>query len=187
MVDNALTEEVYVGLLERIDNLIQENELRRAGVGSLSQFELNKKVRGDEIFWLERNDEHPATSAFFFKIDQFIQELNRTFFLSLCDAEFHFAHYPPGGHYGKHLDQFKGRNNRQISVILYLNSQWKEGDGDELKIFRDNENEIIKPLGNRLVIFRSDTVWHEVLPTHQSRKSLTGWLLNNPVGLGFLG
>lgn len=187
VVDDALDKEIYSGLNARIDELIAENELRQAGVGSASHFELNKKVRGDEIYWLDRRDDHIATSAFFSMIDQLIEALNRSFFLSLSDAEFHFAHYPMGSHYGRHLDQFKSRNNRQISVILYLNSLWENSDGGELKIYRDSECKIIEPIGNRLVLFRSDTIWHEVLKTNKSRKSVTGWLLNNPVGLGFLG
>jgi SM-20-related protein len=36
------------------------------------------------------------------------------------------------------------------------------------------------------VLFRSDTVPHEVLETRVERWSLTGWLLRQPPGLGFL-
>ncbi len=68
-----------------------------------------------------------------------------------------------------------------------MNDDWKFGNGGELKIFSEHGDEIIAPIGNRLVLFRSDTIEHEVLETATSRKSLTGWLLNQPVGLGFLG
>ncbi|HAJ18613.1 MAG TPA: hypothetical protein DCL95_00870 [Rhodospirillaceae bacterium] len=32
------------------------------------------------------------------------------------------------------------------------------------------------PAPGRLVVFRSDLVWHEVLPGRKPRWSLTGWL-----------
>jgi len=85
------------------------------------------------------------------------------------------------------LDQFRGRNNRLISCVLYLNENWKVGDGGELQLY-NTSGEVpthrIEPLRNRMVFFRSDTVWHEVLPAHAPRKSLTGWLLYRPSGVG---
>lgn len=187
VVDNAFPANLYQRLTDFSDRLIEEDRLRRAGIGSLGQFELNRKVRGDEIYWLQRNETDQCIVLFFSEIQSLIENLKREFFLSLNDAEFHFAHYPPGTFYRRHLDQFKGRNNRQISVILYLNDHWKPGDGGELKIYTTEGSELIAPVGNRLAVFRSDTVEHEVLPTHVLRRSVTGWLLNNPVGLGFLG
>jgi SM-20-related protein len=35
----------------------------------------------------------------------------------------------------------------------------------------------ISPIGGRLVMFLSDTFYHEVLPTSKDRMSLTGWFL----------
>lgn len=187
MVDGAFSHNTYKGLIAFLDRQIEENQLRQAGIGSLSQFEVNKKVRGDEIQWLKRGETDPAIVSFYRFADDLIRDLNRELFLSLSDGEFHFAHYPPGTFYHRHLDQFKGRNNRQISLVLYMNDDWKPGDGGELKIFTDHGDEVIAPIGNRLALFRSDTIEHEVLETTTSRKSLTGWLLNQPVGLGFLG
>lgn len=187
VVDNVFPTNLYQRLTEFSDRLIEQDRLRRAGIGSLGQFELNREVRGDEIFWLQRNETDQGIVHFFNEIQSLMESLNREFFLSLNDAEFHFAHYPPGTFYRRHLDQFKGRNNRQISVILYLNDQWKPGDGGELKVYTNDGDELIAPIGNRLAVFRSDTVEHEVLPTQVLRRSITGWLLNNPVGLGFLG
>jgi SM-20-related protein len=187
VVDGALPEDIYNGLNQYLDELIHADKLRRAGIGSLSQFEINNRVRGDEIHWLKRDDQQPDMLKFFEFVETLIDKLNREFFLSLSDFEFHFAHYPPGAHYGPHVDQFRGRNNRQISFILYLNDHWQEGHGGELSVITEQESIIIPPIGNRLVLFRSDIILHEVLTTNASRRSLTGWLLNNPVGLGFLG
>jgi len=32
------------------------------------------------------------------------------------------------------MDQFQGKNNQVISMLIYLNENWQEGDGGELKI-----------------------------------------------------
>lgn len=187
VVDRAFSDKTYKGLVAYLDRQIEKDQLRQAGIGSLSQFEVNKQIRGDEIQWLKRGETNSAIVDFYRFADDLIRELNRELFISLSDGEFHFAHYPPGTFYHRHLDQFKGRNNRQISLVLYMNDNWKSGDGGELKIFSEDGDEIIDPIGNRMVLFRSDTIEHEVLETVVSRKSLTGWLLNQPVGLGFLG
>lgn len=187
VVDRAFLQSTYEGLVAYLNRQIDDDQLRQAGIGSLSQFEVNKQIRGDKIQWLKRGETDEAIVDFYRFADELIQDLNRELFLSLCDGEFHFAHYPSGTFYHRHLDQFKGRNNRQISLVLYMNDQWKPGDGGELKIFGEHGDEIIAPIGNRLVLFRSDTTEHEVLETVAPRKSLTGWLLNHPVGLGFLG
>jgi len=109
--------------------------------------------------------------------NELIENLKRHCFLSLSGSEFHIAKYPPGSHYNRHLDQFHHRNNRQITVLLYLNDQWKRGDGGELKIYRDQGDLLIEPIARRLLLFRSDVVEHEVLVTHVPRYSFTGWLL----------
>lgn len=186
-IDNAIESDLYNGLTEYFSGLRAENSLKYAGIGSLSQFEVNRAVRGDKIYWLQRSDTEESVVRFYCEMELLIERLNREFFLSLSDMEFHFAAYPPGTFYRRHIDQFKGRNNRQLSVILYMNDEWKVGDGGELRVYSDEGHEDIAPLGNRLMIFKSDAIEHEVLETVKPRYSLTGWLLKNPVGLGFLG
>jgi|SRR5690606_5351284 len=109
---------------------------------------------------------------------------NRYCFLSLSGAEFHLAHYPSGGHYSRHLDRFENRSNRMISVVIYLNEDWRPGDGGELEIFQgDGSSFLVEPLGGRCVLFKSAVVPHAVRTAHKSRFSLTGWLLHRPPGL----
>jgi SM-20-related protein len=106
-------------------------------------------------------------------------------FLSISDYEFHFALYPPQTRYEKHIDQFHGKKNRVLSMLIYLNEDWKPGDGGELKIYGLGANTtLIEPIAKRMVIFKSDTVEHEVLLTQTSRKSITGWLLHQPATIG---
>lgn len=157
-----------------------------AAIGALNHKTLEKSIRGDKIYWLDRKED-VEMEPFFELSDELIQQLNQLCYLSLSGSEFHLAHYPIGAFYKKHIDQFKGRSNRLISVIIYLNIGWKPGDGGELKVFEANGTELlVEPLAGRCIMFKSDTVPHEVMKTHVNRYSLTGWLLYQPATLGYL-
>ncbi|MFA0961566.1 2OG-Fe(II) oxygenase [Roseivirga sp. BDSF3-8] len=160
----------------------------QARIGALAQKSLHTEIRGDQTYWLDRKRD-TALQPFWEVVDESIYVLNRYCFLSLSGYEFHFANYPPGGHYDKHLDQFQGRNNRMISMIIYLNDDWQKGDGGELEIFvADGSSVIVEPIGGRCVMFKSAVVPHAVRKSFKDRYSLTGWLLYQPAELGkFLG
>lgn len=190
VVDDFLPSELYQHVLCQFDRYKAQDQLEPAGIGSLTTYQINENIRSDEIVWLDRNDCSEQISQYL----QFIQEeliphLNRNLFLSIKDYEFMLAYYPKGGFYKKHLDQFKERNNRLLSMVIYMNDGWQKGDGGELEVFHNNSDAttVVEPIGNRLVLFNSATVWHQVLPAHKGRKSVTGWLLKMPQGLGFLG
>ncbi|TVR39163.1 MAG: 2OG-Fe(II) oxygenase [Cryomorphaceae bacterium] len=185
-LDGFFPVELYSALRKKARALVENDEMERAGIGSGAQFEMNKRIRGDEVFWLNRQDEDPVIQHFWKWIQDLSDQLNRAFFLGIRDAEFHFAHYPKGAYYRPHFDQFKDRNNRLISFILYMNDQWQSGHGGELVIHNKSEKIVVEPLGNRVAMFRSDAVLHEVLEAHQPRLSLTGWFTSQPLGLGFL-
>lgn len=185
VIDDFISGEELVTFRSYFEKQLQQDTLTKAGIGTADQFQVRKEVRGDYIKWLDRaTDTHLA--SFFDRIDVMIRQLNRYCFLSLSGAEFHLAHYPKGTFYKRHLDQFQQRNNRLISVILYLNEEWQQGDGGELNVYLDHKDETIAPVARRVVLLRSNLVEHEVLETHKDRYSITGWLLHQPVGLGFL-
>jgi len=175
-------------LLALLEGFFQQHQdaLQQAKVGALGERQEALNVRSDLTYWLDR-ERDKVLAPLFAWIESSLHHWNRLLYLSLSGYEFHLAYYPTGGHYRKHLDQFRGRNNRLISCVLYLNENWKVGDGGELQLY-DTSGEVpthrIEPLRNRMVFFRSDTVWHEVLPAHAPRKSLTGWLLYQPSGVG---
>jgi SM-20-related protein len=166
---------------------IQNENLRQAGIGTLSTFQKVKSVRGDRIKWLETNDSREGVQAYFQRINLLMDVLKRTCFLPIRDFEMHLAHYPIGTHYDRHIDQFNHRSSRLISVVTYLNENWQSGDGGEIAFYPKNSEAIIIPpkLGTT-VIFRSEVLEHEVLKTQTDRYSITGWLLNQPKGTGFL-
>lgn len=159
-----------------------------AGIGALHENKIVEDIRSDHTWWLERTRD-TELDVFWSVVDETMLMFNRYCYLGLSGYEFHFANYPPGGHYTKHLDQFKKRNNRTISFVFYLNDNWQSGDGGELKIYQDDESSfLVEPLASRLVMFRSDLVPHAVLKSFKNRFSLTGWFLQTPPPLGqFLG
>lgn len=186
VIDDFLSEAVYSTIRAHFLEKMEEDRFQRAGIGALGNNMIERSIRGDFTYWLEK-ERDLALSTYFSLIEEVMFVMRRYCFLPISDGEFHYAYYPPGTHYEAHVDQFSERNNRLISMVIYLNEGWQPGDGGELKIFRPNgEDIVIEPIKKRCILFRSDTVLHQVLPTHVDRYSLTGWLLKNPVGVGFI-
>ncbi len=185
IVDDFITDELYQQIMGFFKKLEEQEELKKAGIGSSLDFQVKKEVRGDLIYWLEQQRD-TSVSGFFELMEELSEKLRRFCFISLSGSEFHLAKYPAGTHYDRHIDQFNNRNNRQITVLIYLNENWKKGDGGELKIYNDDGNILVEPIAKRLLLFKSDVVEHEVLKTNVPRYSLTGWLLHQPAALGYL-
>lgn len=149
-----------------------------AGVGS-GQARVISEVRGDHILWLEPDDPHPAVRDYLRQTEALRQAVNRDFFLGLNELEAHFAVYPAGTFYKKHLDRFRDDDRRALTAIVYLNDGWTEADGGQLRFWSDPSGEgeavEIAPTGGTLVTFLSELYWHEVLPARRTRVALTGW------------
>lgn len=166
----------------------QADAFKRAGIGQHQDRQIDRNVRGDHICWIDEATTIPEVRAFFSRMQQLSQYLNRTCYLGLKDLEAHFTVYPPGTYYERHLDQFRADDHRKLTFIYYLNLDWQESDGGHLMIHcPEGGSERFTPLLNRLVVFRSELLEHEVLPTQRERCSLTGWLLDQRMDLGFLG
>ena len=154
----------------------KRTELKQAGVGNRRTALKHAEIRNDRTVWVEEDDDESLRRYFFDPIHELILRLNRRCFLGLKDHEFHFALYEKGSFYKKHKDSFSNDDARKVSVVLYLNLNWKEGDGGELMIYTE-EGIKVKPLAGTLVVFESH-IEHEVLPSNTERISLTGWLKN---------
>jgi SM-20-related protein len=62
-----------------------------------------------------------------------------------------------------------------VTAILYLNPDWTEAAGGLLRLHLPSGPLDVAPLLDRLVVFRSEIVEHEVLPTHAPRWAVTAW------------
>ncbi|MEX0618594.1 MAG: 2OG-Fe(II) oxygenase [Pseudohongiellaceae bacterium] len=177
---DALPPELAQSLLLRAVKL-RSTSFRRAGVGRHGDELINDFVRRDKIHWLDGRS--PEQAAWLQWAEQSRAQLNRELFLGLFSFESHFAHYPVGGFYRKHLDAFKGEANRKLSVVLYLNPGWTTHDGGELVLYSPDigaeEVARVTPLFGTLVMFLSEEFPHEVLPAHRDRYSIAGWFRIN--------
>ncbi|HEY0004913.1 MAG TPA: 2OG-Fe(II) oxygenase [Pyrinomonadaceae bacterium] len=150
-----------------------------AGIGRSLDFSVRTEIRSDYIYWLDEQSASRLQQKYLEEIEGFRRELNRNLFAGLTDFEAHFACYPPGAFYRRHLDRFKAADERIISCTLYLNANWREEDRGALRIYTESAHAgflDILPRAGVFVAFRSDTIFHEVLPATKERLSLTGWL-----------
>ena len=155
-----------------------DSEFKKAGIGNKQSLQIQEGIRGDYIKWLDRSDAPESVRVYLQRLDELIQYLNRALFLSLKDFEVHMTVYPIGSFYKRHLDQFKKDDHRKLSVILYLNNDWQDSHGGQLRMYFPGQTKDFLPLAGRLVIFRSDEIEHEVLPATRERLSITGWVLD---------
>ena len=146
-----------------------------AGVGRGKLHEVSNKIRGDQIHWLNVG-QSLACDMYLEVMESIRLVLNQNLFLGLEEYESHFAFYAPGTSYVKHIDRFRDDGRRTISVVIYLNENWRPEQGGALRLhFDGNFCEDISPLACRLVLFLSAEIAHEVLPATRDRLSIAGW------------
>jgi SM-20-related protein len=150
-------------------------------VGSEQRLQRRDEIRGDSTCWLSEplSAEERALAG---DLERLRLELNRRGFLGLFDLEMHYAWYPPGAGYARHIDQLQGRDQRMVSVIVYLNEEWTPGAGGELRVYgAAEEYRDLEPIGGRLVYFLTAGREHAVLPTLRDRLSISGWFRRRDV------
>lgn len=186
IIENFISDDLMHRILNYFNRQRRKDQFEKAGIGALQNHQIKRSIRGDEVYWLDEKDDSEL-NLIFELFRTLIDQLNAYCFLSLKDFESHLAYYPKGTFYARHLDQFKDRNNRLLSMIIYLNEKWEQGHGGELVLYPVGKSKvIIPPKGKQLVLFKSDVIEHEVLPTNVPRCSVTGWLLKQPKSVGYL-
>jgi SM-20-related protein len=162
-------------LAEESRQLLRAGRFTQAGIGRAGSHQISADTRGDQILWLDENNTTPAQSRYWLEIEALREALNQELFLGLVSFEAHYAFYPPGSFYRKHFDRFRDSDERIISCSLYLNSEWSEADGGQIRLYLDDRQVEIFPRAGTFVMFRSDSVPHEVAAAVKERFSLTGW------------
>lgn len=179
LAENFLSEALATHLRANLLSLLAEKQMHSAGIGNNTDLIHNKLIRSDKIHWLDRKHEDVHEDGFFDLMDCFVNFLNQTCYTGITGYEFHYALYEKGTFYKRHLDQFVNNKGRAFTMIMYLNLDWKVGDGGELCIFHSNRKQNVTPLNGKCVFFKSSELEHEVLLSHQPRLSITGWLKTN--------
>jgi SM-20-related protein len=178
-VREALSIELALPLLEHARALDCKGEFLPARVGR-GDGQLHKpEIRGDRICWLPTGVSSDAERGWLEWLDGLRVALNQTLFLNLRSVETHFAIYPPGAGYARHLDRFRDDDARVVSIVAYLNPAWTANDGGRLLYTSpsvpDQECAIEPTLGT-IAAFISDRVPHQVERSKATRYSLAAWL-----------
>lgn len=181
VVDHFFTNDEVQALKENLVHKYEDDAFKKAAIGNVFQEQIVKSIRGDYIYWLNEQEDALVERVFFDKINNLVQYLNRTCFLGIREKEFHYAVYPKGTFYKRHLDTFQNDDRRKLSIVCYLNDEhWEPDFGGALAIYHPSEQgeatTLVYPLQGRMVIFESQVLEHEVLPVYKSRFSITGWL-----------
>lgn len=181
IADNFFSPEEVRTLRETILRKYNEEQFRKSAIGNQANEQVIGAIRGDFILWMDEEHATAEEGIFFNRINDFMSYMNRTCFMGLAEKEFHYAVYPPGTYYKRHLDTFKNDSRRKLSVVTYLNDEnWQPEYGGELTIYVDEngyEKAIdIYPVSGRVVVFESQQLEHEVKPVKRDRLSITGWI-----------
>lgn len=174
-----LDEGERAALAAHVRSLAADGALAAAAIGTGQQRQHNPTIRGDAIAWID-GQQAPAVQQVLQRLQSVQQAVNQELMLGLFEFEGHFALYPPGAGYRRHLDQFRGSDTRRLTAIVYLNDPpWLDEDGGHLRLYLEDGEQSpwldIAPSGGSLLLFLSGRFWHEVRPTRRERLSLTGW------------
>lgn len=171
--DRVLGGETALAVTAEVESLT--DELRPASMGRSGQF-FDATVRGDEIRWLDPAELGDATTALWRLLEEVRDAANAAAYLGLRRFDLQLARYlTPGARYARHADAFQVRTRRRLTAIYYANPAWRAAHGGVLRTFGASGPTDIEPVLDRLVLFLSEKVEHEVLPTWVPRTALTAW------------
>lgn len=122
--------------------------LRTARIGRGAALAKDIAYRKTQIAWMDGST--PAQRAFLDGSEALRVSINRALYAGLFEFEAHFAAYPEGGFYKRHLDAFtapalgaspaavmgrRAERSRVVSLVAYLNEDWKAAHGGELALW----------------------------------------------------
>jgi SM-20-related protein len=153
----------------------ERGEFAAARIGGKRSLQRHPQIRGDSICWIAA-PLLPAERMLLEELERLRLHLNERDLLGLFELELHYAWYPAGAGYARHVDQPQGHAQRQVSLVLYLNEDWAPAAAGELRFFdAPDRHRDIEPIAGRLVCFLTPGREHAVLPTRRDRLSISGW------------
>jgi SM-20-related protein len=186
--DGVLGPQGSLGVHDAVEALAAAGRLRPAGLGRGAAYRVDGAVRGDAIAWIEPGEVPPELTDLWTVFLALRDSLNRAAYLGLDRMEVQVARYPGGGAaYGRHRDAFSalpsGRPNRRVTVIYYANPGWSLDSGGALRLHVADGPVDVEPVLDRLLVFQSERVEHEVLPARAPRCAVTAWFRpRDPLG-----
>jgi SM-20-related protein len=172
--DDLFTSDLLRALLADCQAALAAGALRPARIGR-GVAVLDSAARGDSTLWIEASADHPARTALLAQLDALRIGLNRRLLLGLQSVEAHYAVYPAGACYVRHVDRFRSDDARVLSFTCYLNLDWTAAHGGALRLHVPPAPRDVLPLLGSGTLFLSDEIEHEVLPAARPRYSISGW------------
>ena len=163
-------------LHRELDALARAGGLRPAGLSRGGSYRIDPGTRGDEIAWLDPAAAPPALGGLCARFEALHGALTREAWLGLGRFDLQLARFPGGGaRYRRHRDAFPGRSNRRVTAIYYVNPDWRPEHGGLLRLHLAEGSADVEPILDRLVVFLSERLEHEVLPVFAPRLAVTAW------------
>ncbi|MHA7633932.1 2OG-Fe(II) oxygenase [Corallococcus sp. M7] len=156
---------------------VEARMLKPAGIRRGADHAVDTSVRGDHIEWVLPGAA-PELEALWHRFHLLGEAVSAGAYLGLGRFDVQLACYPGGGaRYARHRDAFPGRSNRRLTAIWYANADWKPEHGGVLRLFPEDAGAPVEvaPVLDRLVVFLSERLEHEVMPAHATRLALTAW------------
>jgi len=182
VVADYASEPTWRALAAEGRRLRRSEAFRHAGVGRGPSFRVAPEIRNDRVCWIDPEHATRRQAAWLTRMESLRRVLNGRLYLGLFGFEAHLAVYPPGARYAMHLDRFADARHRLVSVLLYLNDEWRTEDGGALRLHLEAPStpRDVLPVGGTLVAFLSGEIAHEVLPATRERWSVAGWFTGRP-------
>jgi SM-20-related protein len=178
--DGVLGRPAAVEIQHHVEALAAAGRLRPAGLSRGAGYRVDRAVRGDAILWVEPTAVPPELAGLWTAFIALRDALNRQAYLGLDRMEVQVARYPgDGAAYDRHRDAFAAlpgaRPNRRVTAIYYPNPAWSPESGGVLRL-HDREGPVdVAPVLDRLLVFLSERIDHEVLPARAPRYAVTAW------------
>jgi SM-20-related protein len=161
---------------------VEAGALRPAGIRRGADRTEDAAVRGDFITWV-LPEPGTALGALWSAFTELGEALSAGAWLGLGRFDLQLAWYPGSGEgYVRHRDAFPGQSNRRVTAIYYANPDWQPAHGGRLRLYLEDRALEVEPTLDRLVVFLSERLEHEVLPAHAPRLALTAWYYGRDVG-----
>ncbi|MEX0883140.1 MAG: 2OG-Fe(II) oxygenase, partial [Cyclobacteriaceae bacterium] len=103
VINDYFPNDFVVKLLREQKELMHHGQYRLAGVGNGENFAIKPEIRSDKVFWLDKDLLTPLQINYWEIMEELRKAINRRCYLGLKSFEAHFAMYPPGSFYLRHL------------------------------------------------------------------------------------
>lgn len=164
-----------IALGDELRGLQSTGALKPASIGRSGDQHLRADIRGDATLWLDDARCGDAAAGYLATLETLRVQLNRQLFLGAEEVEAHYACYPPGASYRRHRDRFRDSDARILSLVSYLNEDWRPEHGGALRLHSPQGSIDVAPCAGTSVCFLSE-LEHEVLPATRERLSIAAWL-----------